>query len=159
MVRDPVKRAQSHYSHILHFEKKNGKKMSKREDRVRLGMNNYMTWSLTADHERKSKVELVPQYDHVELAKDTLSQFDFLVELSKNSTCDEAILGLMGFEETKPIHTNTNKGKNIQKEKFTESELETMNRLDIELYKYTEKLMSADCEFFVRLHQKTINVR
>jgi hypothetical protein len=158
-LRDPIDRAMSHERHLDHFRSKFPNKthflVRVFNERVELGHNNYMTWALSSGANKAgSRLSLVPQREHLEIAKETLLHLDFLLEFSHNETCDDVILNLMGFNTSAFGRENEKHHRT-----YTEGNLkpydyhQERNALDLELYRHAQLLMDIDCEFFARLHQ------
>ena len=111
---------------------------------------------------------LTPLFDeHLNFAKETLSRFDLILELSRNVSCDEMIYEMLGFN----LHTNVNEEEEGEEEGGGQQNLHVnvmnkanykqyyrresyidMNRLDLALYEYGQQLMEIDCQFFSRIY-------
>lgn len=149
VLRDPVDRVMSHERHLLNFEREN------EEERLQLIRNNYIVWALSsgATTEHGKRLSVVPVREHLEIAKDTLSKFDFLLDLStlaQNETCYKNMLDLMGLapnEQTPPGHDMKGIGKG-EEIAFSREEYRKMNLLDIELHEYAQRIITHDCEFY-----------
>lgn len=157
LLRDPIDRAMSHVRHLSLFNERLNGTLANYTARMSLVQNNYMTWALASrgatsrgDSER---ILLIPQSKHLEVAMDTLSRIDFVMELSQNTTCDVSILKFMGFEKAGLQHKNVSKRKKetiiLDRESY-----ELTNALDMKLFHYARDLMKLDCEFFVRLEKE-----
>lgn len=152
LIRDPIDRAMSHELHLGNFPNVKDTYPT----RLALGQHNYFTWAMTSGStmNRGNKTSFIPLPQHLELAMDTLSRFDFLLELSLNNTCDTSILNFMGFgNHTEEPHKNSsavlNPHEMLSRETYNE-----WNLLDKELFLYARRLMEVDCEFFVRLNKE-----
>ena len=68
---------------------------------MELVRRDYITWALSTDYANNSstdKFHIVPTENELEIAKDALSKFDFIIDIAKkNETCTNTILELMGF--------------------------------------------------------------
>ena len=157
LLREPIERGLSQERHVRGFNSQNPMLPNVLSGRLNMTRNNYMTWALAIGSiNTTSKVTTKPDRDLLEVAKSTLLQLDFLYDplSSRDEECNSAILKLMNFNSTKLQHTNKAKtpklSENITREQYTE-----WNALDIELYQYATKLMELDCNFFLRLVNKT----
>ncbi len=158
LIRDPLDRAISHELHLEALKDNGHHNMHKKIFDLRLSMArmNYMTWALTADlaDDDRNKAFQVPTKMHAQIAIDTLSRFDFLLELSVDLRCDAEILYFMGLgDHVKEPHKNTDAGASELKKHPPEKKSIYMewNDLDLEVYHYAQRLMKADCEFFHKL--------
>jgi len=158
LIRDPVDRAISHELHLEALKDNGHHNMHKKIFDARLAMArmNYMTWALTADlvGDDKDRALEVPTKMHAQMAMDTLSRFDFLLELSVNLRCDAEILHFMGMgDQVKEPHKNTDAGV-AESEKHPPEKMSIYtewNDLDLEVYHYARRLMKADCDFYHKL--------
>lgn len=127
-LRHPVDRALSHVNHYLEMIKNGGIESFATTSGWRLNLiqSNYLTWSLVSGLHEKPR-EVVPAPHHLEIAKEALSKFDFLLEFSKNKTCDSAILGFIGFNRTEPLHARTKRVN--YSERYRRNVYEQMNDL------------------------------
>ena len=90
-LREPISRVKSHEVHLLQFHNANwfgNGNDTIYQSRLKLARYNHMTWALsvgrsTSDEE---KVRVVPQRQHLEIAKDTLLQLDFIIDLTSSSS-------------------------------------------------------------------------
>mmetsp|Transcript_10464 Transcript_10464/g.21488 ORF Transcript_10464/g.21488 Transcript_10464/m.21488 type:complete len:369 (-) Transcript_10464:214-1320(-) len=158
LIREPVERAISHELHLEALKDTGNHEMPKKlfESRLAMGRMNYMTWALSADlfADNLNKASLVPGKMHAEVAMDTLSRFDFIMELSEDVECDAAILHFMGLgDDVVEPHMNAEFGKFEAKwhPPQPRSVYEEWNNLDKEVYDYAKRLIKVDCEFFKRL--------
>ncbi|KAL7468715.1 hypothetical protein ACHAXS_008942 [Conticribra weissflogii] len=149
LIRDPVDRAVSHRSHLDKF-KAQGKLGDSYPKRLDLGLHNYFSWALSAGMNNGSKISFVPELENLKLAMDTMSRFDFLVDLFHNSTCNLKILGLMGFSNVTELPNENEKPGETSKPTDKEK-LENFNSLDRKLYEYAMRIVNVDCDFFLRL--------
>lgn len=149
LIRDPVDRAVSHRAHLNKFDAQ-GKLGDSYNKRLDLGLHNYFSWALSAGMNNGSKISFVPELDNLKIAMDTISRFDFLLDLFHNSTCNLKILGFMGFSNvTKLPNENEKPGENS--EPIDREKLEDFNLLDRTLYEYALQITDVDCDFFLRL--------
>ena len=154
LIPEPVSRAVSHVNHFLdavaargheHFQDTKGWRLS-------LAQSNYMTWSLTARSHDTPRF-FRPRAGDLTLAKESLRQMDFLIDLSfPNATCTKSILQLMGIT-SQPLDT-TNSYETDYQVAFDKKLYETVNSLDVALYEYATSLVTVDCAFFVELIRK-----
>ena len=147
VLRDPVDRVMSHERHLLEFERKHTM------ERVELVRNNYIVWALssgTTPHGERLSVH--PQRKQLEIAMETLLQFDYILDVvtTSSTSCYDDVLYLMGLGsgdgERRP-HEMKGWGKH-QKLALSRKEYEELNLLDVELYEYAQHVMRVDCEFF-----------
>ena len=149
VLRDPADRVMSHERHLLYLEREN------EEERLKLIRNNYIVWALSsgATTEHGKRLSVVPVREHLEIAKDTLLKFDFLLDLStlaQNETCYKNMLDLMGLapnEQNPPQHDMKGIGTG-EEIAFSREEYRRLNLLDIELYEYAQRIITHDCEFY-----------
>jgi len=149
VLRDPADRVMSHERHLLYLERE------EEEERLKLIRNNYIVWALSsgATTEHGKRLSVVPVREHLEIAKDTLLKFDFLLDLStlaQNDTCYKNMLDLMGLapnEQTPPQHDMKGIGTG-EEIAFSREEYRKLNLLDIELYEYAQRIITHDCEFY-----------
>ena len=87
----------------------------------------------------------------MDVAKEALSKFDFLLELSHNSTCEGAALELMGFPRGARMGKDNAKVGSRPDRVEDRGPYERWNSLDVDLHRYARRLMEVDCEFFLRL--------
>jgi hypothetical protein len=88
----------------------------------------------------------------LEIAKDTISSLDFLIDFSQPSECLKVTLELMSFgNRTVVSEANVGKGNIFKKHLPVREKYEQWNVLDFELYEYAQQLMMVDCIFFLRL--------
>jgi len=143
--------------------------------RMELVQSNYITWSLSASrytyNEPKRNVTVTngtvpttspallpspaknawehkPTEDDLEYAKQTLLQFDFLLDVtdSNMTECSERIISFLGIRNNNMIAANQNPHDENVTEKYV-----PINNLDIQLYDFAMKLMVIDCDFFMNL--------
>ena len=77
---DPIERVRSHKKH---FDEHIGKGDPHKEGNRQLIRNNYITWTLAAGITgHGNRVSLIPRREHLEIAMETLTQFNFLLELT-----------------------------------------------------------------------------
>lgn len=152
-LRNPIERAMSHESHLVRIRFRNTMPNSTFNKRAELGKNNYMTWALSSGaNKTANKLSLVPQRDHLDIAKETLLRFDFLLELSRDLACDDVILNLMGFNSSALGRENEKHHRNYMADNLKPyGHYQEWNSLDQELYIYAQKLMDIDCDFFAQL--------
>lgn len=158
LIREPVERAISHELHLEALKDTGNHDMPKKlfESRLAMSRMNYLTWALSADlfADNLNKATLVPGKVHAEVAMDTLSRFDFILELSGDVECDAAIMHFMGLgEDVVEPHMNAKFGTFEAKwhPPQPRSVYEEWNNLDLEVYDYAKRLIEVDCEFFKRL--------
>ncbi|KAL7552175.1 hypothetical protein ACHAWF_015392 [Thalassiosira exigua] len=156
LLRDPLERVISHEDHLRRAYEK------LKRHHVELLQKNYVTWALTASGAPTHHVEkylFSPKKEHLEIAKDILSRFDFLLNFSsEHKVCMRAVLDLMGFGGHELTRENKAKSKEakhnatLDQEKYLNFSL-----LDINLFQFGQRLMEADCEFYVRLNSEIRN--
>ena len=156
LLRDPIERVKSHEKHLDYTQY--FRSLPYREKRLQLIRNNYMTWALASGATKYgNRISLIPQREHLEIAKETLAQLDFILELTNNQTCNQLILNIMGFSGYELPHKNEWKGKKrvlpVSDQRYKE-----YNQLDVELYDYAHELMKVDCEFFTRVERKLLQI-
>ncbi len=152
LLRDPVDRVMSSERHLMTFQIALHRNDIDTQKRLAFLRNNYLTWAIASGTtEHGKRLRMTPNRKHLELAKDTLSRFDFLLELSRHAICQEAILHLMGFGEHEIQHLNVKKGALMQNNNFSREQYEAWNSLDIELHQYARDLIELDCEFYVKV--------
>mmetsp|Transcript_11886 Transcript_11886/g.18234 ORF Transcript_11886/g.18234 Transcript_11886/m.18234 type:complete len:412 (+) Transcript_11886:61-1296(+) len=170
VLRDPVTRSKSQENHFLKEHRRSRKNLIRKvkewkeaghdmdfravmQKHLSLARNNYVTWSFTAGLDNYSHVssplDATPQLLDLPNAKDTLAKFDFILEWSYDPICEANVLKLMGFQERVMRHSLKSSGYDLIRLK--EEEYETLNRLDLELFRYARQLMEVDCQFFARL--------
>lgn len=159
VLREPIDRAMSQERHLGMYRKSRVNKMrlgssnsTVYDARVELARHNYMTWALAVAKTEPfgKRVPLLPRREHLEVAKVTLSQFDFLLELSQNSTCEKIILKKLGMGDSEIGRGRTSVGSKLGQSQDRGS-YASWNDLDIELHQYARRLMELDCEFFLLL--------
>jgi len=170
-LREPISRVKSHEVHLLQFHNANwfgNGNVTIYQSRLKLARYNHMTWALsvgssTSDEE---KVRVVPQRQHLEIAKDTLLQLDFIIDLTSSSSqqnqlCNNVTINLLmgGIAASISLpHDNSGamrrKRQKIRAKRTNQTfaepskeDYERLNALDIELYNYASKLIKLDCEF------------
>lgn len=159
LLRNPVDRAMSQERHLSRFSLNGNWTMDKYSARLELTRKNYMTWALTSGLTDGEKATFIPQREHMDVAKDILSRFDFLLEFTSKS-CLPVMMGLMGFGNATLPHDNVNAGGgNHFLFKFDLEQYRAWNLLDIELYEYARKLALLDCDFFLRLDEEEALIR
>ena len=150
------------------------------EERRSLVQSNYMTWALTAYtlvkqatigsqnvdklnatmlyHNGQHPVDFRPQKEHLPLAKERLSQMDFLIDLShSNQECLRKTLQFMKIHA--PVgHKNANQGAQLQhgrddQEFFNVTDFAEWNELDTELYNLSQRFIALDCQFLSLMEQ------
>ncbi|KAL7470827.1 hypothetical protein ACHAXS_011106 [Conticribra weissflogii] len=148
LVRDPVDRVISHQVHLRQLDQGNTF-----HDRLNLGVFNHFNWALTAGlHLNKSNpIFFSPVRENLEIAMDTMSRFDFIIDLFHNVTCNLKVMNFLGFghliEMPRKNKLNGTKSRVVVDRQM----LEDFNSLDRELYDYALKIVGVDCEFFLRL--------
>jgi len=153
VIREPVERAISHEMHLEKFRDYYKMTHETFEKRLSMGRMNYMTWALSVDLIDRSgmnKAMIKPgRTIHAEVAMETLSKFDFILEFSRDKACDAASVHFMGFGDLVPGHNSADveKSKGLNPRAFYEE----WNKLDMAVYRYANKLMEVDCEFFARV--------
>jgi hypothetical protein len=151
VIREPVDRAMSNERHLYNFRDKSTEvTFLQRKELVR---HKYITWALSAGASSGDrKFQLVPQEDQLDIAKDTLSRFDFLVDFTMNDTsCLGATLELMGIRNTTIGQQRKQFGKQHSSKLKPREMYQLWNSLDLKLYEYAQQLMDIDCRFFLRL--------
>jgi hypothetical protein len=150
-LRNPIDRAMSNDRHLLYIF--NGpSSVTRFHERRELVRHNYITWALSAGTNNGSKFSLVPHATQLEIAKDTISSLDFLIDFSQPSECLKVTLELMSFgNRTVVSEANVGKGNIFKKHLPVREKYEQWNVLDFELYEYAQQLMMVDCIFFLRL--------
>ena len=150
LVRDPVERSISHERHLL---AKRGR-MSQRdfEGRLSLARNSYVTWSLSHGLAGRGTgaVNAVPTREHLELAKDALLNFDFVMDMTSSAVCTSQSLKLMGLGTDPLGWHNAKKGGDFEIQ-LDRNQYEASNVLDAELYEFAKKLMQIDCDLVLKL--------
>ncbi len=153
VIREPVDRAISHEMHLEKFREYYKMTPDTFRKRLSMGRMNYITWALSVDLFDKSgmnKAMIKPgRTIHAEVAMETLSKFDFILEFSRDKACDAASMHFMGFGDLIPGHDSAavEELKGLHPRKFYEE----WNKLDMAVYRYANKLMEVDCEFFARV--------
>lgn len=153
VLRNPVDRVMSNEHHLLEFGREHNK------ERLQLIRNNYIVWALSSGTTKHGeRLSILPQKEHLEIAKETLLQFDYLLDvtLTFSSSCHDDILYLMGLASGNgeiPPHEMKGRGKQINLA-LTRTEYKELNLLDIELYEYAQSVMRVDCEFFSLVRQQ-----
>jgi hypothetical protein len=148
LLRD-LERVLSSERHLMSFQIALHRNDVDTQKRLAFLRKNYLTWAIASGTtEHGKRLRMTPNRKHLEFAKDTLSRFDFLLELSRNASCQEAILHLMGFGEQEIQHSNVKKGALMQNSNFSREQYEAWNSLDIELHQYARDLIELDCEFY-----------
>jgi len=149
MLRDPLARVKSHEKLLNVLQQRETRNY--KQKRLKLVRNNYLTWAMTVGSTKHgNRFSLMPQQKHLKIAKDTLSRFDFLLELSQNPECDVSILKLMGLGGHVMPHSNS-VATWEETQAMTDEQYKEKDLLDIELYEYAKRLMELDCNFFSRL--------
>ena len=143
----------SNEAHLYQFRNKSTKQQF--NQRMELVRRDYITWALSADYANNSstdKFHIVPTESELGIAKDTLSKFDFIIDIAKkNETCTNVILELMGFGTDRIGHSRASKGGDNTDKLQERGEYEAWNVLDSKLYEFAEQWMDADCEFHLRV--------
>lgn len=153
VIRNPVDRVMSNERHLLEFGREHEK------ERLQLIRNNYIVWALSSGTTKHGeRLSILPQKEHLEIAKETLLQFDYLLDvtLTFSSSCHDDILYLMGLasgDGENPPHEMKGRGKQNNLA-LTRKEYKELNLLDIELYEYAQSVMRVDCEFFSLVRQQ-----
>lgn len=153
VLRNPVDRVMSNERHLLEFGIEHNK------ERLQLIWNNYIVWALSSGTTKHGeRLSILPQKEHLEIAKETLLQFDYLLDITLTfpSSCHDDILYLMGLasgDGKNPPHEMKGKGKQNNLA-LTRKEYKELNLLDIELYEYAQSVMRVDCEFFSLVRQQ-----
>ena len=152
VLRDPVDRVMSNERHLLEFQRVHHK------ERVDLIRNNYIVWALSSGTTAHGKrLSVLPQRKHLEIAKETLLQFDYILDVTTSTSCRVDVLYLMGLasngDSEKMPHEMKGRGKQW-KLALSRKEYEELNLLDIELHEYAQSVMRVDCEFFSRLRER-----
>ena len=151
VLRDPVDRVMSNERHLLEFQRAHHK------ERVDLIRNNYIVWALSSGTTAHGKrLSVLPQRKHLEIAKETLLQFDYILDVTTSTFCRVDVLYLMGLasngDSEKMPHEMKGWGKQW-KLALSRKEYEELNLLDTELHEYAQSVMRVDCEFFSRLRE------
>lgn len=150
LVRDPVERTMSHERHLLAKRDR----MSQRdfEGRLSLARNSYVTWSLSHGLVGRGtgEVNAVPSREHLEVAKDALLNFDFVMDMTSGAVCTSQSLKLMGLGADPLGRHNANKGGDFAAP-LDRDQYESLNVLDAELYEFAKKLMQIDCDLVLKL--------
>jgi len=146
-LRDPLDRVMSNERHLLEFGRKHN------EERLQLIRNNYIVWALSSGTTKHGeRLSILPQREHLEIAKETLLQLDYMLDVTTtSSSCHDDILYLMGLasgDSEKLPHEMKGWGKDSNNLALSRKEYEELNLLDIELYEYAQRVMRVDCEFF-----------
>ena len=164
ILREPISRVKSHFKHLNYIYRdcnrcgRSKTKPSIYQDRLSLGLNSYQTWALAVGSMSGTpdKVRVVPRYELLQVAKDTLFQLDYILDpISQSGVCTNVIVSLMMGEDTGLPHSNDGgrlQGSTKQQHNITEVQYKEMNELDIELHEFAVKLMELDCEFFMGLY-------
>lgn len=157
VLRDPVDRVMSNERHLLELETEHNK------ERLQLIRNNYIVWALSSGTTKHGeRLSILPQKEHLEIAKETLLQFDYILDVadvaltSSSSSCHDDILYLMGLasgDGENPPHEMKGWGKQNNLT-LTRTEYKELNLLDIELYEYAQSIMRVDCAFFSLVRQQ-----
>jgi hypothetical protein len=157
VIRDPVDRAMSNERHLYNFRNKSTDvTFFQRKELVR---HNYITWALSAGASSERRFQLVPQEDQFDIAKDTLSRFDFLLDFTRNGTsCLGVTLELMGIQNATIGHQRKGFGKQHKSKLKPREMYESWNLLDLKLYEYSQQLMDIDCQFFLRLKRELLHM-
>ncbi len=154
VLRNPVDRVMSNERHLLEFQRMHHK------ERVDLIRNNYIVWALSSGTTKHGKhLSVLPQRRHLEIAKETLLQFDYILDFttSTSSSCHEDVLYLMGLASDGEKKPHEMKGWGKQwKLALSRKEYEELNLLDIELYEFAQSVMRVDCEFFSRVREQIL---
>ena len=136
----------SNERHLLEFDREHNK------ERLQLIRNNYIVWALSCGTTKHGgRLAILPQREHLEIAKNTLLQFDYILDVTTtSSSCHDDILYLMGLANgagEKLPHAMKGWGKENNLD-LSRQEYEELNLLDIELYEHAQSVMRVDCEFF-----------
>ena len=149
ILRNPIERVASHERHLLAF----GSGREHVQERLELVRNNYMVWALssgTTKHGRR--LSMIPLREHLQIAKNTLLQFDYIFDFT--TSCRNDIIYLMGLpsDEAMP-HQMKGIGKS-KSLRLSQEEYEELNLLDVELYDYAQSVMKVDCDFFSLVRER-----
>ena len=151
ILREPISRVKSHFKHLNYMLRG-----SPNQDMLNLGLNSYQTWALAVGSMggTPDKTRVVPQYELLQVAKDTLLQLDYILDpISQSDACTNVIVSLMMGEDTGLSHSNDGGWRSTnQQHNLTEVQYKEMNELDIELHDFALKLMELDCDFFMGLY-------
>ena len=150
LVRDPVERTLSHERHLLMKRKK----MSQHdfEGRLSLAWNSYVTWSLSHGLLGRGTGEVngIPTREQLDLAKDALLNFDFVLDMTSSAVCTSQSLKLMGLGSDPLGRHNSNKVGEVGA-RLTRDQYKQKNMLDMELYEFAQKVMQIDCDLVLKL--------
>jgi hypothetical protein len=156
VIREPVDRAMSNERTLQAFIRKSTEVTFLQ--RTELVRHNYITWALSAGAAGEPRFQLVPHEDQLDIAKDTLSRFDFFIDFTMNHTCLRATLELMGFPNTTIGHARKRQGEAYSSQVKPREIYQLWNLLDLQLYEYAQQLMDIDCQFFLRMKRELLHI-
>lgn len=172
-LREPVTRAISNVETYIPFIGNAGGNHPYYGRRLNLIQSNYLTWALVAGLRGEDassginhRFDYVPgsTRDDLLVAKFVLGQFDFLLGVDAQESCNDVILTLMGMRYNKfPRYTNDrwvvveanstirNKSSDDPRRYYRRDSYERLNVIDARLFEYATDLIRADCQFFERI--------
>merc|ERR1719356_769869 len=109
-----------------------------------------MTWSLSYGLMKSGNISSKPTNQQLEIAKNTLLRFDFVMDLTSNAVCSSLILKLMGLGYSSLEQRNAKKGDAFEPW-LDRQQYEELNSLDVELYHFAKILMQIDCDLVLKL--------
>lgn len=146
LIRDPIRRTLSNLGWAKVLD----------DNKVSIISNNYVTWALASGKLMDNPKEFfnfqkAGRTDFLDLAIETLTGMDVVIDLTAPEECREAMMRMVGLDSKDLTHERNANGQYIQRDIV---ELTENNQYDLKIYELAQDhIIKSDCEFYKRIFQ------